>query len=160
MLSLTFTILPVFLLLIFGVILRRIRFPFDDFWSGVDKLVYWILFPAMLFNKTSQIDFNNPTLPNYALVLLVALFVTAVYIFAVNRAFKVDPSTASSMLQAGVRFNTFIVLAVAEALYPREGLAFAALGAAILIPTVNVFLVISMVLMHGNKQLRISQLLI
>jgi len=35
----------------------------EGFWSGVDKLSYWVLFPALLFNKTSQIDFTNPMLP-------------------------------------------------------------------------------------------------
>jgi predicted permease len=146
--SLSLSILPVFLLLVAGAVCQRFRFPIDGFWLGVDKLAYWVLFPALLFHKTSQIDFSNPMLPKYASILLLALFVTAIFVFISAWLLKVTAPTASSMLQAGVRFNTFIVLALAGSLYGDEGLVLAALGASVLIPSVNVFLVASMVLMH------------
>ncbi|MBR7887419.1 AEC family transporter [Marinomonas sp. A79] len=149
MFSLSLTVLPVFLLLVVGAVCQRWRFPMDGFWSGVDKLSYWVLFPALLFHKTSQIDFSNPMLPTYALVLLLSLVAASLFVFASARWLKVKAPTASSMLQAGVRFNTFIVLALAGSLYGDEGLVLAALGASVLIPSINVFLVVSMVLMHG-----------
>ncbi|ETX10971.1 transporter [Marinomonas ushuaiensis DSM 15871] len=148
MFSLSLSVLPVFLLLVAGAVCQRFRFPMDGFWPGVDKLAYWVLFPALLFHKTSQIDFSNPMLPKYAFILLFALLITAIFVFISAWFLKVVPPTASSMLQAGVRFNTFIVLALAGSLYGDEGLVLAALGASVLIPSVNVFLVLSMVLMH------------
>ncbi|RNF52329.1 AEC family transporter [Marinomonas hwangdonensis] len=149
MFSLSLSVLPVFLLLVAGAVCQRWRFPMDGFWQGVDKLSYWVLFPALLFHKTSQIDFSNPLLPKYALILLLALVVTASFVFASVWVMKVVAPTASSMLQAGVRFNTFIVLALAGSVYGNEGLVLAALGASVLIPSINVFLVVSMTLMHG-----------
>jgi predicted permease len=146
--SLSLAVLPVFLLLIAGAFCQRLRFPMEGFWLGVDKLSYWVLFPALLFHKTSQIDFSNPMLPKYASILLLALLVTAVFVFISAWLLKVAAPTASSMLQAGVRFNTFIVLALAGSLYGNDGLVLAALGASVLIPAINVFLVVSMVLMH------------
>nr|WP_249422182.1 AEC family transporter [Marinomonas lutimaris] len=132
-----------------GAVCQRWRFPMEGFWSGVDKLSYWVLFPALLFSKTSQIDFSNPMLPKYAFILLFALLVTAVFVFISTWLMKVVAPTASSMLQAGVRFNTFVMLALAGSLYGNDGLVLAALGASVLIPSVNVFLVVSMTLMHG-----------
>ncbi|WP_067099871.1 AEC family transporter [Marinomonas atlantica] len=152
-------ILPVFLLLVMGVLLQRQRFPFDGFWQGVDKLVYWCLFPALLFSKTSVIDFSNPMLGRYGLVLVSALLVTAAIIMLLARLLQVPNPTATSMLQAAVRFNTFITLALAERVYGAEGLVFAALGAAVLIPSVNVFLVVSMVSMHGQRQQSLIKLI-
>lgn len=149
MFSLSLSVLPVFLLLVAGAVCQRWRFPMEGFWSGVDKLSYWVLFPALLFNKTSQIDFTNPMLPKYAFILLFALLATALFVFLTAWLMKVAAPTASSMLQAGVRFNTFIVLALAGSVYGNDGLVLAALGASVLIPAVNVFLVVSMVLMHG-----------
>ncbi|MEO9655804.1 AEC family transporter [Marinomonas sp.] len=151
MFALSLTILPVFLLLLAGAVCQRLRFPSPAFWPSVDKLSYWLLFPALLFHKTSQIDFSNPLLSNYALVLILALLVTAGVVFIMAWFAKEPPPTASSMLQAGVRFNTFIVLALAGSVYGEEGLVLAALGASVLIPAVNVFLVVSMVLMHGPR---------
>jgi malonate transporter and related proteins len=147
--SLSLSVLPVFLLLMAGAVCQRWRFPMDGFWSGVDKLSYWVLFPALLFHKTSQIDFSNPLLPKYAFILLFALVVTAIFVFVSTWLMKVVAPTASSMLQAGVRFNTFVMLALAGSLYSNEGLVLAALGASVLIPSINVFLVVSMTLMHG-----------
>nr|WP_264194001.1 AEC family transporter [Marinomonas algarum] len=121
----------------------------EGFWQGVDKLSYWVLFPSLLFYKTSQIDFTNPMLSQYALVLLGGLLITSLFVFASAYLMKTAAPTASSMLQAGVRFNTFLVLALAGSLYGNEGLVLAALGASVLIPSINVFLVIAMVLMHG-----------
>jgi len=132
-----------------GALCQRWRFPMDGFWSGVDKLSYWVLFPALLFSKTSQIDFSNPMLPKYAFILLFALLVTAVFVFITVWLMKVAAPTGSSMLQAGVRFNTFVMLALAGSVYGNEGLVLAALGASVLIPSINVFLVVSMTLMHG-----------
>ncbi|WP_417537168.1 AEC family transporter [Marinomonas sp.] len=149
MFSLSLSVLPVFLLLMAGAVCQRWRFPMEGFWSGVDKLSYWVLFPALLFTKTSQIDFSNPMLPKYAFILLLALCVTAVFVFITIWLMKVVMPTASSMLQAGVRFNTFVMLAVAGSLYGDNGLVLAALGSSVLIPSINVFLVVSMTLMHG-----------
>lgn len=149
MFSLSLSVLPVFLLLMAGAVCQRWRFPMEGFWSGVDKFTYWVLFPALLFSKTSQIDFSNPMLPKYAFILLFALLVTAVFVFISTWLMKVVAPTASSMLQAGVRFNTFVMLALAGSLYGNDGLVLAALGASVLIPSVNVFLVVSMTLMHG-----------
>lgn len=150
MFSLSMAIIPIFLLLMAGALCQRLRFPMEGFWVGVDKLTYWLLFPALLFYKTSQIDFSNPLLSQYALILLCALVITAIFTFVSAWCVKATAPTASSMLQAGVRFNTFIVLALAGSLYGNDGLIYAALGASVLIPSVNVFLVVSMVLMHGK----------
>lgn len=163
MFSLSLAVLPVFLLLMAGALCQRFRFPMEGFWSGVDKLGYWVLVPALLFHKTSQIDFSNPMLSKYAFILLFALLVTAIFVFLFAWLLKVEGPVASSMLQAGVRFNTFIVLALAGSLYGNEGLVLAALGASVLIPSINVFLVVSMVLMHRplgeQKAVRLPRLL-
>ena len=149
MFSISLSILPVFALLMLGALCQRWRFPMEGFWGGVDKLTYWLLFPALLFANTSQIDFTNGMLAEYALILLLALAVTAVFVFLITWFMKIEAPTASSMLQAGVRFNTFIVLAVAGSVYGDEGLVLAVLGGAILVPSINVFLVVAMVIMHG-----------
>jgi hypothetical protein len=47
----------------------------------------------------------------------------------------------TSIMQGAGRFNTFIALAVAEALYGTPGLQLAVLGAAVLVPVVNLTVV-------------------
>ncbi|TBR42514.1 AEC family transporter [Marinomonas agarivorans] len=160
MFELSLTILPIFGLLLFGALLQYKQFPADQFWSGVDKLVYWVLFPAMLFYNISQVDLSSPVLPNYAIVIAFALALVSLLVLITCVFSRTNRPTGTSVLQACIRFNSFIALAIANAVYGEEGLILATLGAAILIPSVNVILVISMVTLHGKKSSSLSNLLL
>jgi len=53
-------ILPNFVLIVIGLALAR-RFDFGrGFWDGLEKLVYYVLFPALLFRSLAlaKIDFS------------------------------------------------------------------------------------------------------
>jgi malonate transporter len=150
-LNISLSILPVFLLLLFGALLQTKRFPAEDFWPGVDKLVYWVLFPSMLFYNISKADLSSSVLPSYTSILGLSLFTVSVLALIISLMNRVDRPTGTSILQASIRFNSFIALALASTIYGEEGLILATLGAAILIPCVNVVLVITMVSLHGNK---------
>ncbi|WP_191602626.1 AEC family transporter [Marinomonas algicola] len=160
MISLSLTILPVFLLLIMGIILSRYDFPSDSFWSGVDKLVYWVLFPSLLYTKTSEVDFSHPIVGRYAIIFLSTIALIFCLCLLVNTFMRASPPTCTTIVQAGVRFNTFIALAVADKLYGDVGLLYATLGASILIPTINVLVVIYMVVKHGKKGVSLSGLIV
>ena len=43
-------LLPDFALILLGLALRRTMHLGDHFWTGLEKLVYFVLFPALLFN--------------------------------------------------------------------------------------------------------------
>ena len=47
-------LLPDFALILLGVAIRRWMHLGDHFWNGVEKLVYFILFPALLINVNPQ----------------------------------------------------------------------------------------------------------
>ena len=48
--SFAILLIPDFALILFGFILNRITGWERDFWSGLEKLIYFVLFPALLFN--------------------------------------------------------------------------------------------------------------
>jgi hypothetical protein len=56
----TLLILPDFALILFGFGLRRVLQLGYHFWSGLEKLIYLVPFPALLFNALakSHIDFR------------------------------------------------------------------------------------------------------
>jgi len=71
MLSNALLILSDFALIALGLLLRRLasdRFN-QAFWSGAEQLVYYVLFPALLFNAINRAPFSLGT---EALVLAVA----------------------------------------------------------------------------------------
>lgn len=47
-------LLPDFALILLGAALRRWMHLGDHFWQGVEKLVYFILFPALLINAITK----------------------------------------------------------------------------------------------------------
>lgn len=147
MLTTFLAIAPVFALILMGYGLRRGGIPSTEFWNLNDRLVYWVLMPALFFAKISAADLSGG-LGDYALLLYVGFFSAILCGWLVGRGF--DAPQASSLLQGGARFNTFIGLAIAEAIFGTKGLQIAVLGSALLVPIVNVTVVTLMTRQLGG----------
>ena len=143
-----FSIAPIFLIIALGHLLRRSGIPNIEFWNLNDKLVYWVLFPTLLFYKTSTIELSLDLAGSYAVVILGAFFSAAVASVLLARAFGLPGPVASSVLQGAARHNTFIALAIAERIYGSEGLSLAALVTAMLIPVTNLSIVPAMLMLQ------------
>ncbi len=139
------SIVPIFLLIVLGHGLRRGGIPSFEFWNMNDKLVYWVLMPALLFSKISTTQLEAGLVGSFAVVILGGFAVAVGFALVSARALGMDGPVASSLLQGVTRHNTFIALAVAERLFGPEGLALAALVTALLIPTTNITVVSLMV---------------
>lgn len=147
MLTTFLAIAPVFALILMGYGLRRGGIPSTEFWNLNDRLVYWVLMPALFFAKISAADLSG-SLGDYA-ILLYAGFFTAIFCgWLFGRA--IAAPQASSLLQGSARFNTFIGLAIAEAVFGTAGLQIAVLGSALLVPVVNVTVVTIMTRQLGG----------
>jgi len=143
-------ILPSFMLILIGLALARAFDYGRDFWEGLEKLVYFVLFPALLFRSiaVSAIDFGS-----LARVVGSAwgILLTAVALAALTRPiFKPEPILAASCAQCAFRFNTYIGFAVAGSLFGPPGLAVAALLAGAVVPIANVFAV-AFLAKHGKR---------
>ena len=130
-------ILPNFVLILAGLVLAR---GFDygrGFWEGLEKLVYFVLFPALLLRSLaiSSLDLagiGKVVASAWAIMLLgMALAALA------RPLFRVDPRVAASCFQCAFRFNTYIGLAVAGSVFGAPGVAAAALLMGAMIPLAN-----------------------
>lgn len=138
MLTIILAIAPVFALIVLGYGLRHRVIPSPEFWNLNDRLVYWVLIPALFFSKISAADLNGG-LGDYAFLLYAGFLASVLSGWMAGRAMPAPQ--ASSLLQGCARFNTFVALAIAEALFGREELQVAVLGSAFLVPVVNVTVV-------------------
>jgi malonate transporter len=142
-------ILPNFVLILVGFVLAR-RFDYGrGFWEGLEKLVYFVLFPALLLRSiaVSTLDFAS-------LGVVVAcgwgLMLLGMALGALARPlFKVEPVVAASCFQCAFRFNTYIGLAVAGSVYGAPGVAVAALLFGAVIPLAN-FGAVGMLAAHAR----------
>ncbi len=146
MIDILLAIVPIFALILLGFALMRFSIPSMEFWHLNDKLVYWVLIPSLLFNRTSQIEVTADLVGKYAVVIYSAFFAVLILSLLVSKLFKWSIPSMTSVMQGSARHNTFIVLATAETLYGSSGLSTAALGSAILIPITNISVVTLMVL--------------
>ena len=135
---------PVFILIILGNLLRRIGVPELSFWHISDKLIYWVLIPALLFHHVSQITLSSTMLANYAVVILSGLFIVTTLSFITGKLLGYTPQIWTSVMQGAARHNAFIALAIAGSLFGDEGLALGAIFMVILIPIINIFIVSAM----------------
>ena len=124
--------------------MRRIGVPELSFWHVSDKLIYWVLIPALLFHHVSQITLSSTMLTNYAVVILSGLFVVTTLSFISGKLFGYTPQIWTSVMQGAARHNAFIALAIAGSLFGDEGLALGAIFMVILIPIINIVIVSTM----------------
>lgn len=140
---------PVFGLILIGFGLRRIGFPGDDFWRQCERLVYYLLFPALLVSRLAVVPLEAEPLAELALALVVPTLAVSAGQLALRPWTGLSPAGFTSVFQGSIRFNTYIGLALGAALNPARGLALTALAAAILIPLVNL-LCVSVLVLFGN----------
>lgn len=142
-------LLPDFALILLGALLhRRARLP-EGFWPGLEWLVYFILFPALLFNALARVDLAfDSTLPLFAVGLgsMLAGFLLGL---AGKRLMGLSPIGFASRLQCAFRFNTYIGIAVAGKLHGPEGVAMMGALCGVMVPFANLAAV-GMLARHGQ----------
>ncbi len=130
---------PILIIILLGYGLKRGDFLHDQSWSGIEKLTYYVLFPSLLVHSLGKQSIAGTPWPSMLLVLAAALSVAAVVLILWHLVGKaVSGATFTSVFQGGVRFNTYIALAVAEAFFGAGGLAMGALAAGFMIVLINI----------------------
>lgn len=136
---------PLFALIALGALLGWRDYPGGDFWPRAERLIYTLLFPALLIATLAGADIQRVPLLPLATVVLGPLLLFAALLWAVRSRLKLDPAAFTSLFQGALRFNTYVALAGAAALHGDDGLVVAAVAIALLVPTVNVLCVLCFV---------------
>lgn len=131
-------LLPDFALIVAGCLICRYTPLNRPVWDSVERLVYFLLFPALLFTSIVR----NPLALGDAFPLissaLLAVSVGVALAYGL-RAFRgVDPHLHASGAQTAFRFNSYVALALSERLAGGPGLAWMALLVAVCVPICNV----------------------
>jgi len=136
------SILPVFLMILAGNVLRRLPIVEQNGWRGLEQLGYWFLYPALLFVTILNADFSNLALDAMIVALLAAVLSMCLFTLALwpllKRSGLVAYGEFSSVYQTAVRWNAFIALAIAQKIFPPEATAVVALAMVVIIIPVNV----------------------
>lgn len=136
--SIALLLIPDFALILVGFLITRITNWGRDLWVGLEKLVYYVLFPALLFHSIARnrIDLGAaaPALKLAALVVVLGMVMAWLGRFVV----KTDRLSFASAFQTAFRFNSYIGLAVAGRLHGEAGIAAFGIVIGLVVPMCNI----------------------
>ncbi len=135
------SLVPIFIVILAGYIFRRIRFPGDDFWAYAERITYFVLFPALLFQKTASASLDFHSLGPMVTALISTILFIASAIFLIRPWWPAGNAAFTSFFQGSIRMNTYVGLSASFALFGDEGLMLAAVAFAVWIPLTNVLCV-------------------
>jgi len=142
MLTTLAALMPVILVIASGYLIARTGLITGEQWRGVERLAYYVLFPAVLFRTISQADFNSfPTLNMGGSLLATILAMATILLLArtaIERIWNIGPARFTSIFQGTLRWNAMIALAIADNIAGEIGLAMLAVAMVFMIPVLNV----------------------
>lgn len=158
MLTIIAAIVPIFLLIVTGFALRRSLLKEESHWVGTELLVYYVLFPALLFRTLARAKLSEVPLFGVGGALLIAVLLMATLCLALRpllmQRLHVSGPSFTSIFQCSCRWQTYVALAVAGNLYGDVGLTLASVAMVAMIPVLNIMAV--WVLAHYAAPTRLS----
>lgn len=135
--TITLAILPVICFIALGYYLKHILFFKNDGWESIEKLTYYILFPALIIHELWTARFNNTEFLNAAIALNIAQLIMFFVSFLAWSQSGMNGPKFTSIVQNNIRWNSYVVLGVITALYPNY-ISIAVLAIASMMPTANI----------------------
>ena len=106
-----------------------------------DKLIYYALMPSLLVYKIATSSINLEESFDLVGVALLAILVVFFSLMILNYFVRFNNKAFTSIMQGGIRFNVYVLLAFVDSIYGDKGLVLAAIVMAFVIPFINVLCV-------------------
>jgi malonate transporter len=123
---------PIFLIAFLGSLMKRRWLTADDFWRGLEKLSFYLLFPCVLFEHILKAESGST--PFLRLVIAAG-----------------DRVSFTSVFQGTTRYNNYIFFALGSALFDNEGLAIIATISPYMITLTNILAIIAFTYYIPNR---------
>jgi len=134
-------LIPVFMLIIAGLLIRRLALPEPEQWVGIELLSYYVLFPALLIDTLARADLSRVPIGGVGGALAASVVLMSALCLALLPLFRrtgMDGPSFTSLFQGATRWNTFVALAIAENLYGAPGVELASVAMVAQIPLLNI----------------------
>ncbi len=164
MLSVIGALVPVFLIIFLGVLLKRSPVFNDAVWRGFENLCYFVLFPVLLVKTLATAELGAVQILDFSAALLFAITAMMLLLLLLlypllHRGFGVGPAAFSSLFQGATRWHGFIALSIVGLLYGDEGVTWMAIVMAVIIPPLNIINV-SMLAHFGSGNSNLQEVLL
>ena len=150
---------PVLFLILLGFVLTRLRFVPEAAWGGIEKLTYFVLFPALLVHNLAGQRLDGVPWLDMLTVIAAALSIAAAALLVLKPFTRRSGPAFTSIFQGGIRFNTYLALAVTQALFGDAGLQIGSVAAGFLIVIINLMCVTAFAIWGSRASGSIKRLL-
>ena len=150
--SILTSLLPVFVIIICGYGFKKSKFPGDDFWPGTERIVYYFLYPALLFSSSAGASWEFFSVASMVWAILAAMFIMSGLLLLIRPHLTGNDASFTSIFQGSLRFTSYIGFAAAFSLFGEEGLYLSAVFITVMIPVVNILCVMILVRYGGHKK--------
>jgi malonate transporter len=128
---------PAFGLMALGALLKRRLLREDAVWAGIERLIFWVLLPALLVAAIGSVRLGEVPVFGMMAAIWTALGIGTAASLLIARAFRQPHASMTSVLMGGIRFNNLIGFAVAGALFGAPGVALGAVATGLIVPFVQ-----------------------
>lgn len=136
-------VLPMALLMLVGVGVRKAGLTDRSAMRNVDRLTFRLFMPVLLFKNIYETDLSQSFEPREVLFAVLALLAIFPVALLLPRRLEKDRSKAAAMGQAMMRTNYILFgIAVAESIYGEGNIGPVALLGAFVVPLTNAFSVV------------------
>ena len=129
---------PDFSLIVCGYLICRYTALNRTVWEQVDSLVYYFLFPVLLFHSIVRAPLDIRAASSLIAAAWAMVICGILISYTIAKLPGVNERDFASTAQVGFRFNTFIALAMAERLAGREGVLLVAIIIGVTVPLCNI----------------------
>lgn len=150
-------LVPIFVVIALGGLMRVRGFDPPGFWSGAETVAYRLLFPPLLFLTTARAELEGFVVLPLAGALIGAILLTGGVTFAIRRTLRIDAPAFTSVFQGAIRCNTYVAIAAGSALWGEAGLTVMGIVAFVAVSTVNIASIVVLIGARGGH-LRAHQL--
>ncbi len=115
--------LPIFLITLLGSIIKTKWLTSEEFWRGLEKISYFLLFPIMLFNYISAADLSGTYITRLVIALIISTCIIAAGLIVYQKKTNFDRVQFTSIFQGSIRYNSYIFFGMSSPLLGEVGLA-------------------------------------
>lgn len=148
-------LLPIFLLIVLGAVLKRKGPLSGEAWKGLADLCYFVLYPALLVKTLSTANLGDVAIANYAGALVTTIAVITLLLLLLRpllmHVMSVSGAAFTSVFQGVTRWHGFVALAVTGLLLGDKGLTYIAITIAVFVPLLNFINVVVLSVFAGRE---------
>ncbi|MCX8083867.1 MAG: AEC family transporter [Calditerrivibrio sp.] len=160
MIDTTLLVLPIFIVVLFGYILKRFRYLDEHYIKTSNKLTFNFFLPTLLFYEISKTTLEISNYLPVVLVMMISVFLVFVFSILLGKVIKMPIQSIGTFAMNNFRANyAYMGLPVAFYAFGKEGLAVGSILMAIIVPFVNLLSVVSLSMGKGRNKSKLGMVI-